>query len=201
MDQISLGVFVPHLQTEWPLGDLVLRSRQGDPAALADAVRREVAGAALGIEATSFATLDEIVSRSLAGPRFQALLLALFALLALVLGAVGLYAVASYLQLVRRQEMGVRLALGDSPGDLFRRAIGEAVALAVGGVVLGLGIAWLVLRSLSGLFGDLLYGIDANDALSVAVASCVFLGAALLAGLPPALRALRIDPIVALRGD
>jgi ABC-type antimicrobial peptide transport system permease subunit len=159
-----------------------------------------VLAAAIGIEATSLVTLDEIVHRSLAGPRFQTLLLGLFAALALVLGAVGLYGVMSYLLSIRRQEIGIRLAIGAAPRDIFRLALQEALGLALAGVVIGLTLAFLLARSLAGFLGETLHGMGAGDPLSIGVAVVTFLAAALVAGLPPALRARRVDPIVALRG-
>lgn len=192
---------MPHRQSHWPLADLLVRSRQTEPTALVADVTRAVAEAVPGVEATGFATLEQILSRSISGPRFQALLLTLFAGLALALGAVGLYGVLSYLLLSRRQEIGVRLALGATPADIFRLALGEAGLLAMTGIALGLVAAWLLAQAGRGFLTDTLYGIGAADPLSLLLAVTAFLGVALLAGLPPAMRARRVDPIEVIRDE
>ncbi len=198
--EVSLDVFVPFRQTTWPLYHLAVRSRHDRPGALSSEVRAAVRGAALGVEAVDVTTFDAVLERSLARPRFQTVLLGIFAALALLLGAVGLYGVMSYLLSVRRQELAVRVAVGAAPADLVRQALGEAATLALAGTAagaaIGLVLAQLGARRLPGV----LHGVGAADPLALTAAVVVFLVAALLAGLPPALRASRVDPIDALRG-
>jgi len=190
---------VPHRQTEWPLNHVVVRSRHARPGQLAELLRATVADAGLGVEVDDLATAEQIVGRSLSGPRFQALLLGLFAVLALVLGAVGLYGVMSYLLSVRRQEMGVRMALGAEPGDLARMALGEALGLAALGCGLGVAASFALTRLLASSLAAGLHGTGAADFASLGGAVLVLLLAALAAGLPPALRAARADPTTAMR--
>ncbi len=201
MDEVSLNVFIPHRQSGWSLNHAVVRSRSQDPAALTAAVRSAVRDAGVGVEIADLATADQILSRSLSGARFQTVILALFAALALTLGAVGLYGVTAYLLSIRRQELGVRIALGAVGRDLVRLVLGESLALSLVGVGFGLAIAFALTRWLSGYLGATLHGVGAGDPWSLGVAVLALVAAALLAGLPPALRAGRTDPLEALRGE
>ncbi|HYU34077.1 MAG TPA: ABC transporter permease [Thermoanaerobaculia bacterium] len=168
---------------------------QGDPAALAPAVRREAARLNRALPLTEVRALSEILDQSLWLPRTSAVLLSLLGLLALALAGVGIYGVTAYAVARRRYEIGVRIALGarrtDVAGMVFRKAI---VVFGVG-LVLGLAGAIALNRAIAGL----LYGSEVGDPVTFAGVLAVLLGMGALATLPPALRAARIEPVTALR--
>jgi putative ABC transport system permease protein len=173
---------------------LVVRTRV-EPAAITSAVR----GAILSVDPDQpvyqVMTMDQVVSESMAGRRFDLMLLGVFASVALVLAALGTYAVLAYSTRQRTHEIGIRVALGARPADVLRLIVGEGITLAGAGVVLGLGGAYALTRFLE----SLLYEVKPNDP-STFVASCfVLMFAALLACYIPARRATKVDPMVALR--
>jgi ABC-type antimicrobial peptide transport system permease subunit len=142
-------------------------------------------------------TLEEVVARSISEPRFYTLLLGAFATAALFLAALGLFGVMSYAVAQRTRELAVRLALGARQQELQRMVLREAVVLGAVGLVLGLGGALLVSRTLT----TLLYSVSPNDPATLAAVAGVLLATTVLAGYLPARRATRIDPVVALRAD
>lgn len=142
-------------------------------------------------------TMEEVVSRSVAQPRFLAILLSVFATLALALAAVGVYGVMAFSVAQRTREMGIRMALGAQPRDIFRLVLGEGMALAVIGVAAGLLGSFAVTR----LMSSLLYRVSASDPVTFIVISLLLTGVALGASFIPARRALKVDPMVALRHE
>jgi putative ABC transport system permease protein len=140
-------------------------------------------------------TMEARVSASVAGPRFYALLLGLFAVLALVLAAVGLYGVLSYNVTQRHREIGVRMALGAERRDILGLVVRQGLILAVVGVVIGVAGAYGVTRFLKAL----LYGITPTDPATYVAICVLLLVVAFVACWLPALRATRVDPMVALR--
>ena len=118
-----------------------------------------------------------------------------FGVLALVLAAIGTYGVMSYSVNQRSQEIGIRMALGAQPGDVVRLILANGLAMVCAGVVVGLGLSSLLARSM----GALLYGIGAFDAPSFLITAALLIGVAMAACYVPARRAMRVDPIVALR--
>jgi len=139
--------------------------------------------------------LDETVSASLSERRFSMEIVALFALTALLLAALGIYGVISYLVSERTHEIGIRLALGADRGSILRMVLRQGVTLAVAGAGVGLVCALVVSRWMAGL----LYGVEPTDPLTFAEVSALLLAAALLACYIPARRAVRVEPLVALR--
>jgi putative ABC transport system permease protein len=132
-----------------------------------------------------------------ARPRLLAWLLAIFGVVGLTLGALGIFGVLAYSVNQRRQEIGIRVALGASPQSVLRLVVGQGMGLTAAGVVAGvIGAAWLT-RSMR----SVLYGIEASDVATFIQVVAVLLVAALLASWLPARRALRIDPVSALRYD
>ena len=139
--------------------------------------------------------MDELVRDSVARARFTMLLLSCFAGLALVLACVGIYGVIAYSVAQRTREIGIRLALGAQRRDVVRLVLGQGGRLAVTGVAVGLAAALALTRFLSAL----LYGIGASDPSTLIGVSVLLLLVALVACYIPARRAMRVDPIVALR--
>ena len=141
--------------------------------------------------------MEQIVTTSVANRRFQMLLIGIFATLAVILAVVGLYAVVSYSVAQRIHEMGLRLALGARPANLVGLVLREGVQLVAIGLAIGIGAALLLTRFLE----TLLFGVNARDTTTFLVAPAILLSAALLGCLAPALRAMRVDPAVALRAE
>ncbi|HEY6253760.1 MAG TPA: FtsX-like permease family protein, partial [Candidatus Angelobacter sp.] len=142
-------------------------------------------------------TLDEALSQSLAPQRFSANLLTLFALLALGLASVGVYGVTAYTVAQRTHEIGVRMALGARPNDMFKLIVGHGLRLALIGAVVGLAAGLGVTRLLT----SLLFGVSARDPLTALVVCAILGGVTLLACYVPARKATRVDPAVALRHE
>lgn len=169
----------------------------GDPAPLAQAIRRKVLEVDNAQPVYAIQTMTEVVSNNLSQKRFAMLLLGLFAGLALLLAAIGLAGVISYMVTQRTKEIGIRMALGASPGAVLRMIEGQTLRLVALGVGVGLIGAFAATQALS----TMLYGVTARDPLTFATVSAALLLVALAAGLWPALRATRIDPVRALREE
>jgi ABC-type antimicrobial peptide transport system permease subunit len=140
-------------------------------------------------------TLNEVVSASLAQRRFLMEMVALFALTALLLAGLGIYGVISYAVGERTHEIGIRLALGAQKGEVMKLIMREGLRLAVTGAAAGLVCALIVSRLMAGL----LYGVRPTDPLTFAVVAILLMGVAVLACYIPARRAMKVDPMVALR--
>ncbi len=193
------GIYLPFAQAPGGLGNgawIVARS-QGDPLALAGAVRGAVRAIDPEQPVATVTTLGEMVSRSTASRRFNMTLVGLFALLALGLAVVGIYGVTAYTVEQRVQEIGVRVALGAERRDVVGLLLGETAVTAAVGIALGVAGALAATRVLA----SLLYGVSATDAATFVGTALTLAGAALLAALVPALRASRIDPVRALRTE
>jgi putative ABC transport system permease protein len=187
-------VYVPYWQ--WPMQNPTLLVRTtSDPAALTEAIRRETKAVIPNLPLPVIRTMDDLLSESVAQPRLQAGLLSLFAGVALMLAAVGLYGVLAYTVTQRQREIGIRLALGARKRNVLSLVIGQGMKLALSGVALGL----LAALALTRVIGSLLYGVTPTDPVTFAIVSLLLVAVALLACWLPARRAARIDPIEALR--
>jgi putative ABC transport system permease protein len=174
----------------------VLRT-QGDPLAFRAAVERQMRAVDPALPVGRMRTEDEIISHSLARQNFNTLLLTLFAAIALLLAAVGIYGLISYAVEQRTQEIGIRMALGAARGEVLRMIVFQGAKLAAAGVALGLAAAFGVTR----LLGTLLYGVKAADPPTFAAAAAALALVALAASYIPALRAAALDPNQALRHE
>jgi predicted permease len=175
---------------------VVLRT-EGDPGSVMTLVRGAVSELDRREVIYGVQTLDEVINRSLAARRLTMLLLAIFAGLALALSCVGIYGVISYLVGQRTQEIGVRMALGAQDSDVMRLVLGHGAKTALIGVFLGLAGAWALTR----LMANELFGIGARDPLTFAAVAVLLMLVALAACYIPARRAVRVDPMVALRHE
>jgi ABC-type antimicrobial peptide transport system permease subunit len=164
------------------------------------AIRKAVYDAGSDQPIYNIHTMQELVTGSMGRQRFPMLLLVAFAVLALLLAAVGIYGVISYSAARRVQEIGIRMALGAVQRDVLRMVMGQGLRLALGGVALGIAAALILTRVLLS-FSHLLYGVGASDPVTFAAVSLVLIGAALLACYIPARRAARLDPMTALRHE
>jgi len=174
----------------------VLRSKY-DPATLANAVRAQLAAVDATIPAFAVQTMHELIDLDQQANMIMPRLLSVFGGIALLLAIVGVYGVMSYSVSQRTHEVGVRMALGAKGGDILRLVLRQGAALALVGLVVGLGLAALTTRTLS----FFLLGVSAFDPAVFGGVSVALAGAAILASLVPALRAMRVDPLVALRRD
>jgi putative ABC transport system permease protein len=170
----------------------------GNSAGLASEVRHAVQQVDSQQPVTGFRSLDEILGDSIALPRFRTVLLGMFAGLAALLAAMGLYGVMSYTVMQQTQEIGIRLALGAQRGDILRLIIGRGMLLVGSGVALGIAGA-LALTHVLVSFASFLFGVKAYDPVTLVSVTMMFAIVAVLACWLPARRASRVDPLVALR--
>ena len=187
-------VYLPFRQA-WSETMYVVVRAVGDPRSLASPIRGVVAGLDQDVPIARLSTMDDLMIESVASSRFRTTLVAVFAALGLLLAAIGIYGVMAYVVSERTHEIGVRAALGADRGDVLRLVLGEAAALAAAGVGVGLVGALLTTR----LMRALLFEVDPMDPATFAGVSALLVAAALAASYVPARRALRVDPMIALR--
>jgi putative ABC transport system permease protein len=166
-----------------------------DPNALAPAMRALVSSMDKDLPLREVKTLEQYVNGSISAPRFEAMLLSIFAALAFTLTMIGLYGVISYSVAQRTREIGIRMALGAQRESISHMVVREGALLALIGVGAGLLASFFVAR----LIRSLLYGIGTTDPATFVVVPVLLMGVALLASYVPARRAMRVDPVVALR--
>jgi ABC-type antimicrobial peptide transport system permease subunit len=169
----------------------------GDPLALADVLRSSIREVDAELPVVGLRTMDEVVAGSVAGPRFTMVLLSLFAGVALLLGAVGIYGVIAYTVSQRRKELGIRMALGAGYRDTTGMVLAQGMKLMAMGLLLGVVGALALTRLLSGL----LFGVRPNDPLTFIAVSLVLASIGALACWIPARRAKSVDLLAVLRSD
>lgn len=189
-------MYVPHGQTPWPEMTLLVRG-SADAGKLAPAVRAQVRLMDKDLPVSKIQTMEQGLKDSIAQPRFRALLLGFFAGIAIALSALGLYGVMAYSVTQRTSEIGIRMALGASTGDVLSEIFREGLYIVALGLIVGLAGAFALTR----LLASLLFGVGAGDPFTFAGVCVLMPLVALLASYLPARRAIRVDPAVALRSQ
>jgi len=200
-EQVEGQIYMPVWQVPdrfWPLlsnGSQWVARTTGAPGAIAGALRE--AQARVDSTAVVFAVqpMEEIVANSIAKQRLTMMLLSVFSALALLLSAVGIYGVISYVTGQRTREIGIRVALGASAVDVLRMVLGQGMRITL----IGVGIGLVAALGLTRLITKVIYGISASDPLTFSAVAVLLIAVALLACYLPARRAMRVDPIIALR--
>jgi predicted permease len=199
-NSIQAQAYMPYMQipdkffTGPPQAEVVVRTA-GAPAAMTATIREALGK--MNSENVIFGTetMDAIIGDSLAARRFSMILLTVFAALALLLASIGIYGVISYVAGQRTHEIGIRMALGAQRGDVLRLMLGQGMSMALVGVTIGVGLALGLTRFL----GKLLFGVSPADPLTFAAVAIILSAVALSACYIPSRRAMRVDPMVALR--
>ncbi len=193
-EEPDFETYTPYKQSEWSYMVLAVRTNS-DLRSMAEAVKAAVAALDSDLPVHGVHTMEQVAANSLAQRRITLYLIGSFALLALVLSAVGIYGVMSYLVTQRRHEIGVRMALGAQPRDVLQMVVRHGMKLAAAGVALGIAGAFILTRYLK----TLLFEIKATDPLTFAGVALLLAAIAFLATYLPARRATRVDPMIALR--
>jgi putative ABC transport system permease protein len=189
-------VYVPHAQDPWNAMTLAIRTT-GDPRARIDVVRRAIGALDLDLALAEVQTMDEVAAQVTAAERFGAMVMLVFAGAAALLAAVGLYGVLSYLVVIRRREIGIRMALGAATGDVVRLIARHALLLTAIGLAIGLAGSVAVTRVLRGL----LFEVTPTDPATFIAMSALFAAIAVTASAVPARRAAAVDPAQPLRSE
>jgi len=187
-------MFLPYTQRTGRAVRIIVRA-QGDPLSLAPSVREQIRALDPNLPLAEATPLQDVVTRSVARPRFYMSLLTLFAAVALALSATGIFGVMSYAVARQSKEIGIRMALGARASDVLQSVVARAMALAGIGVIAGLVAA----MALGGAIRSQLFGITVWDPATLATVVIVLLASAAIASFLPALRASRIDPVKVFR--
>jgi len=196
LNQESPAIYYSAAARVWPLMDVVVRA-DGDPQALVPALRQKVHELDAQLPLANIRTMDEWLSNTAAQPRLNAQLLAVFAGVALLIAAIGIYGVLAYSVNQRTREIGLRMALGAPRSGVLRLVVGEGMLVGVVGIAIGLVAA----LALSATLASLLFGVPAHDPATFAGVAVVLMLVASVACVIPARRASRVDPLIALREE
>lgn len=198
LQSIKPDIYVPFLQDPHWAMDLVVRTGS-DPLAAASAVTAAVQEVDRDQPVSGITTMERALSDTVARPRLRSFILGVFAALALLLAAVGLYGIIAQSVAQRRQEIGIRIALGAGRPEVLRLVLRQGLGLTLAGLAAGLALAAAV--GATGWLSTLLYGVEAMDLVTFAAVPFVLLAVAVAASLLPALRATRVDPLTVLRAE
>jgi putative ABC transport system permease protein len=187
-------VYLPFQQNPGLNLTLIARTKS-EPQAYANAVRREVSALDNDLPVSHIKFMDEIIGKSVAQPRVYALLLGIFAGLALILASIGIYGVMSYTVIQRTHEIGIRMALGARSLDVVKLIVKQGMILGIAGIIIGLIVSFALTRVLA----SQLFGVTANDPITFIAISLLLMFVALVACYIPAKRASKVDPMVAVR--
>ena len=193
-EEAEMTIYRPFVQEPWWSMALVVRTNS-EPTQFATLIRNEVRAVDAEQPVYNIKTMEQIVDESISAKRLAMTMLGFFAFGALLLAAIGIYAVMSYAVTSRSHEIGIRMALGAQPGDILRLIIGQGLMLTLIGVVLGLMGAFAMTRAMT----EILYGVKATDPLTFGGISLLLSLVAFIACYLPARRATRVDPMIALR--
>jgi putative ABC transport system permease protein len=188
-------LYRPYNQVPWISGLTVMVRTNSDPAALASSIRDVVRSIDRDVPVSDVQSLTEVVSRSISAPRSTTLMIATFAMVAMLLGVLGIYGVISYSVARRVHEIGIRMALGATRGDILQQVVREGALLTLLGIALGIAGSFGLTR----LIASLLYQVRPTDAATFILSSLVLGSVAIVASYLPARRATSVDPVVALR--
>jgi predicted permease len=194
---VEPDVYISYLQTVEEAPSFVILRASGNPSALVAGLRREVLTLDKNVPLYDVKTLEERSRDATSRTRFTALLLGVFATMALLLSSIGIYGVMAYAVAGRTREIGIRMALGAQRADVLRLIMGDGIALTITGLVLGLAASLAATRILT----SQLYGVDTTDPVTFAAVSLILAAVALAASYIPARRATRVDPMIALRHE
>jgi putative ABC transport system permease protein len=189
-------VYRPFLENPWPTTTIGVRSAV-DPTSLTAAVRQQVLALDRDLPVFNVRTMEQAMANSVASNRLNTLLLGIFAAVAFILAAVGIYGVMSYSVAQRAHEIGIRMALGARSLDVLKLVVGQGMALILIGTAWGLAGAFALTRFMK----TLLFGVSATDPWTFAAVALSLSGVALLACYLPARRATKVDPLATLRHD
>jgi len=196
LNQDSPALYYPMARTVWPLMDVIVRG-DGDPHLALPAARQKVRELDPLLPLSNVRTLDEWIANSAAQPRLNAQLLAVFALVAILIAAIGIYGVLAYSVTQRTREIGLRMALGAPRARVLRLIVGEGMMVSLAGVAAGLAAAYVFSSALD----SLVFGVRVHDPFTFAAVAGLLSTVALAACTLPAHRASRVDPMVALREE
>ncbi len=194
--------YVPHTQWHVSVGNAIrsmslIIKASGDPLALVGQVRREIGALDPSLPVADVRTMKDVVGATMSTPRFTGVLMMVFAGLAMALSAIGIYGVLSYVVSRRTREIGIRVAIGAGRSQILRMVLGQGLMLTATGVLIGVVGAVLAAR----LMQSMLHGVTPRDPLTFAAVAAALMVVAILASLVPALRATRVDPVVALKAE
>src|SRR5256886_5467545 len=196
LTQESPALYYPMAIRVWPLMDIVVRAN-GLPEALLPAGRQKVHEFDVELALANVPTMEQWLSNSAAQPRLNTLLLSVFASVALLIASIGIYGVLAYSVSQRTGEIGVRMALGATPRGVLRLIVGEGMKVVLIGIGAGLAGGLVVGRAVA----SLVFGVPVRDPVTFTAVAVVLAAVAIAACVIPALRASRVDPIVALRNE
>jgi predicted permease len=194
-EAVQPAIYTAFQQNLWWRSMYLAVKADGDPLGLVNTVRNEVQALDRDLPVSQIKTMDQLMSDAVAEPRVYTLLLGIFGAVALLLAALGIYGVMAYAVTQRTHEIGVRLALGAQSGDVLRLVVSAGMRLALLGIAIGLLAAFALTR----LMSKLLFNVSPTDPLTFALIVLLLLGVALLACYLPARRAMKVDPMIALR--
>jgi predicted permease len=194
--ETSPMMYMPYKQDPRPFATLVARTTT-NPQGFVQAISQAVYGIDKEQALRNVRTMEQVMADSMSGRRFNMMLLIVFAALALVLAAVGVYGVMNYAVVLRKRELGIRIALGAQAGDVLRLVLSQGLILTLIGIGVGLAAAYGLTRLMEGL----LYGVTATDLVTFVSVGGVLVAMGLLASYLPARRAMKVDPMIALREE
>jgi len=188
-------MYLSTTQHLWPSMTLVVRTKADVP--IAEVIRKTIGALDPQLAVYNVRTMETLMENTAAQPRVTAWLVGMFAMLALLLAAIGVYGVLAYLVTQRTREIGLRIALGARPGSVLQLVVGHSLRLSLSGISLGVAGALLLGPSIE----SQLYGVKPRDAATLAAVALSLLTIAILASYLPARRATRVDPLTALRAE